>query len=93
VDGRGIGETALVLGECARVEERRAARAPAADFRAQIEEGIGADQPLRQRGGLSQEEPVVVALRELHRRALVHRERGRDVEQHERAHGLRVIER
>jgi hypothetical protein len=32
-------------------------------------------------------------LSELHRRALVHRQRRRDVEQHERSHGVRVVER
>ena len=58
---RGRREAALVLGERARVEERRAARAPAAELGAQIEQRVGADQPLRQRRGLDQEEPVVVA--------------------------------
>ena len=36
---------------------------------------------------------MVVEAREFHRRALVHRQRRRDVEQQQRAHGLRMIER
>ena len=36
---------------------------------------------------------MVVEAREFHRRALVHRPCRRDVEQQQRAHGLRMIER
>ena len=39
VDRAWEGEAALVLGERARIEERRAVRAPAAELRAQIERG------------------------------------------------------
>src|SRR6185503_16633075 len=90
---RRAREAALVLGERALVERRQPFGAPRAELRPQVERRRRPNQPLRQRRGLNQEEPVVIRARELRRRPLVHRRRRRDVEQYQLAHRLRMIER
>ncbi len=59
----------------------------------EVEEiGIGGDEPLRQRGGLRQEEPVEVGEREGHVGATERLAGGDDVEHGELLHPLGVIE-
>ena len=67
----------------------RSPRSQAASLRAQVELGVGADQPLGQRRRLDQEEPVVVAGGEGHVGPRVHRRRRGDVEHRPAADRLR----
>ena len=93
VDRRRVAEAAQVLVDRARIEERRAAGAPAADLGAQVGVRIGADHPLGHRLGLDQEEPVVVRGRERAVGLLVHGERRRDVEHRDAFDRLGMVER
>ena len=71
----------------------RSPRSQAASLRAQVELGVGADQPLGQRRRLDQEEPVVVAGGEGHVGFRVHRGRRGDVEDRPAADRSGVVER
>jgi hypothetical protein len=102
VDGLGAAEAAFVFGQGLRFDVRQAGRsagamgrgrAPAAELGVQIGARVAADHEFGQGGGLDQVEPVVVGPGEGHVGALVHVQRGGDVDQAELAHAVGVVQR
>ena len=59
----------------------------------QVADRVAVDQPLRQRGGLDEEEPVVVGRGQGLVDVLVDVQRGHDVEHGQPGDGLGVVER
>ncbi|MNT30631.1 hypothetical protein D3C72_1664370 [compost metagenome] len=71
--------------------EGRQARVAQAHQLLDVEIGLGVDQRLGERRRLDQEEPVPVGCGKGHAGALVHRQRGRDVQQHGAADRVRMV--
>ncbi|EWS52517.1 hypothetical protein X551_04696 [Methylibium sp. T29] len=93
VNALGRAEAAVVVGQRLGFDEGDAFASPAAQRVPQVPARVGADLLLGQRRGLDQVEPVVVGLREGHVGALVHRQRGHDVQHAQLAHRLRMVQR
>ena len=93
MDGLRRAEAPLVVAERLRLHVGHALGAPAAELPVQVEARVAADHPLGQRVRLDQVEPVVVGRRERLVGALVHVQRGRDVDQRQPLHRARVVQR